>query len=213
MAAPTPNSSIPLSSNVATRFFPADVPTSARNSSKPNWRNNWLAGPDIDHKTGPVLPTALSTNATINTPPVNPGEKESPPGKERFSLPNNTPSTIPMAIGKKSVSDSCLALLPSKRATPLSPSFSPTTISLSPNFSSSSGDGERSIPLRRIRVTVQLKFRCRFKSPNCLFIISFLVSNNDSISCVWSSGNSPSRRSPTSTANCCNDSSLPTACT
>lgn len=46
-----------------------------------------------------------------------------------------------------------------------------------------------------------------------LFIISFLVSNNDSISCVWSSGNSPSRRSPTSTANCCNDSSLPTACT
>ena len=40
--------------------------------------------------------------------------------------------------------DSFLALFPSKRANPLSPSFSPTTISLSPNFRVKSGDGDRS---------------------------------------------------------------------
>ena len=41
-------------------------------------------------------------------------------------LPNNTPSTIPIAFGKKSVSDNFFALFPSRRAIPLSPSFSPT---------------------------------------------------------------------------------------
>ena len=201
IAAPTPNNNKPLSWKVATRFFPAEVPTSARNNSSPNCRNSWLAGPDIDQRIGPVLPTALSINATINTPPVNPGEKERLSENEILSLPNKTPSTIPIAIGKKSVSDSFLASLPNKRATPLMPSFSPTTISLSPNFKAKSGDGERSIPLRRTRVTVHPKFRCKFKFPNCLLIISFLVSSNDSISCVLSKGSSPSSRLPTSTDN------------
>lgn len=40
MAAPTPNISNPLSWKVATRFLPAEVPTSARKRSRPNWRNN-----------------------------------------------------------------------------------------------------------------------------------------------------------------------------
>ena len=187
------------------------MPTSARNSNKPNWRNNWLAGPDIDHRIGPVLPIALKNKATIRIPPVNPGEKDKPPGKVIFSLPNNTPKTIPIAIGKKSVSDNFLALFPSKRANPLSPSFSPTTISLSPNFKVRSGDGDRSIPLRRTRVTVHPKFFIRFRSPNCLLIISFLVSNKDSISCVSTRGNSPSSRFPTKTESWFRASSLPTA--
>ena len=212
MAAPTPNISSPLSWKVATRFFPAEVPTSAKKRSSPNWRSNWLAGPDIDQIIGPVLPIALSTRATIRTPPVNPGENDRLSEKEIFILPNNTPSTIPIAIGKKSVSDNFFALFPSRRAIPLSPSFSPTTINLSPNFKAKSGDGDKSIPLRRIRVTVQPKFFCKFKSPNCLFIMSFLVNNKDSISCVLSKGSSPSSRSPTSTASWFSDSSLPTAC-
>ena len=144
--------------------------------------SSWLAGPDIDQMTGPVLPTALRNKATISMPPVRPGENDKPPGKDIFSLPNNTPSTMPIAIGKKSVSDSFLALLPNRRARPFRPSFSPTTINLSPNFSARSGEGERSMPLRRMRVTVQPKFFIRFRSPNCLFIISFLVRSRDSIS-------------------------------
>ena len=129
-----------------------------------------------------------------------------------FSLPKSTPSTMPRAMGKKSVSDSCLLSLPSRRATPLMPSFSPTTISLSPNFSARSGEGERSIPLRRTRVTVQPKFFIRLRSPSCLFIISFLVSSRDSISCMSTSGSSPSSRWPTRTASWFKASSLPTAC-
>ena len=39
--------------------------------------------------------------------------------KTVFILPNNTPSTIPIAIGKKSVSDNFFALFPSRRAIPL----------------------------------------------------------------------------------------------
>ena len=148
---------------------------------------------------GPVLPTALKTNATINTPPVNPGENDSVSEKEIFNLPNKTPSTIPIAMGKKSVSESFFALFPSRRATPLMPSFSPTTISLSPNFKAKSGDGDKSIPLRRTRVTVQPKFFCKFRSPSCLLIISFLVNSKDSISCVLSKGSSPSSRSPINT--------------
>ena len=162
--------------------------------------------------TGPVLPIALRNRATIRIPPVSPGENDKPPGKDIFSLPNSTPSTIPIAIGKKSVSDSFLALLPKRRASPFSPSFSPTTVSLSPNFSARSGEGARSIPLRRTRVTVQPKFFIKFRSPSCLFIISFLVSSRDSISWVWLSGSSPSSRSPTRVASWFRASSLPTAC-
>ena len=40
IAAPTQNSNQPLSWKVATRLVPAEVPTSARNSNKPNWRSN-----------------------------------------------------------------------------------------------------------------------------------------------------------------------------
>ena len=149
---------------------------------------------------GPVLPIALNTRATINTPPVSPGENDRLSEKDIFILPNSTPNTIPIAMGKKSVSDSFFALLPSRRATPLSPSFSPTTINLSPNFKARSGDGDKSIPLRRTRVTVHPKFFCKFKSPNCLFIMSFLVNSKDSISCVLSKGNSPSSRLPINTA-------------
>ena len=109
----------------------------------------------MDHSIGPVFPTALSTNATISTPPVNPGEKDIPSPNDRFNLPNKTPSTIPIAMGKKSVSESSLALLPNMHANPFKPSFSPTTVSLSPNFKAKSGEGTRSIPLRRTRVMVQ----------------------------------------------------------
>ena len=212
MAAPTPNKSQPLSWNVATRFRPAEVPTSARKSSSPSWRSSWLAGPDIDHRMGPVFPMALRKRATMRMPPVSPGENDRLSEKEMFSLPKSTPSTIPRAMGKKSVSDSCLLSLPSRRATPLIPSFSPTTISLSPNFSARSGEGERSIPLRRTRVTVQPKFFIRLRSPSCLFIMSFLVSSRDSISCMSTSGSSPSSRWPTRTASWFKASSLPTAC-
>ena len=149
---------------------------------------------------GPVLPIALNTRATINTPPVSPGENDRLSEKDIFILPNSTPNTIPIAMGKKSVSDSFFALLPSRRATPLSPSFSPTTINLSPNFKARSGDGDKSIPLRRTRVTVQPKFFCKFKSPSCLFIMSFLVNSKDSISCVLSKGSSPSSLLPINTA-------------
>ena len=212
MAAPTPNSMNPLSWNVATSVFPADVPTSARKSSSPSWRSNWLACPVIDHSIGPVLPIALSTSAIIRIPPVSPGEKDSPPPKEIFSLPNSTPSTIPIAIGKKSVSDNFFASFPISAATPCKPSFSPTTISLSPNFSSRLAEGERSIPLRRTRVTVQPKLRCRFRSQSCFPIISFLVSSSDSMLCVLLNGNSPSSREPSISARLFSDSSLPTAC-
>ena len=136
----------------------------------------------MDHNMGPVFPIALNTKATISTPPVNPGEKDIPSPNDIFSLPNNTPNTIPMAMGKKSVSDNNLALLPNMQAKPLNPSFSPTTISLSPNFRAKSGEGERSIPLRLTRVTVQPKFWCKFKSPSCLLIIFLLVNSKDWIS-------------------------------
>ena len=155
---------------------------------------------------------ALRNKATIRMPPVSPGENDRLSEKETLSLPNSTPSTIPNAMGKKSVSDNCLVSLPSRRATPLMPSFSPTTISLSPNFRARSGEGDKSIPLRRMRVTVQPKFFIRLRSPNCLFIISFLVSNRDSISCMSTSGSSPSSRLPTRTASWFKASSLPTAC-
>ncbi len=79
----------------------------------------------MDHNIGPVFPIALNTKATISTPPVNPGEKDIPSPNDIFSLPNNTPNTIPMAIGKKSVSDSNLALLPNIQAKPFNPSFRP----------------------------------------------------------------------------------------
>ena len=154
---------------------------------------------------------ALRKRAIIRTPPVNPGENDIPLPKEILILPNNTPRTIPIAIGKKSVSDKRFSSFPNRRPTACTPSFSPTTISLSPNFNASSGEGERSIPLLRIRVTVHPKFFCRFKSPNCLFIISFLVSNKDSITCVFIRGNSPSSRSPSIIARLLSDSSLPTA--
>ena len=165
----------------------------------------------MDHIIGPVLPMALRNNAIISTPPVSPGEKVMPPPKEMCSFPNNTPNTIPIAIGKKSVSDKRFTSFPNKRATAWIPSFSPTTISLSPNFSASSGEGDKSIPLRRTRVTVQPKFFCRFSSPNCLLIISFLVSNKDSMVCVWLNGSSPSSRSPNINAKLFNAFSLPTA--
>ena len=166
----------------------------------------------MDHRIGPVLPIALKNKATIRIPPVSPGENDNPPGKVIFSLPNNTPNTIPIAMGKKSVSDNFFALFPNRRASPLSPSFSPTTISLSPNFKVKSGEGDKSIPLRRTRVTVQPKFFIRFISPNCLLIMSFLVNNKDSISWVATNGNSPSSRSPIRTASWFSASSLPTAC-
>ena len=53
--------------------------------------------------------------------------------------------------------------------------------------------------IRRTRVIVHPKFFIRFKSPNCLLIISFLVNSKDSISCVLSKGSSPSSRSPINT--------------
>ena len=165
----------------------------------------------MDHIIGPVLPMALRNNAIISTPPVSPGEKVMPPPQEICSFPNNPPNTIPIAIGKKSVSDKRFTSFPNKRATAWIPSFSPTTISLSPNFSASSGEGDKSIPLRRTRVTVQPKFFCRFSSPNCLLIISFLVSNKDSMVCVWLNGSSPSSRSPNISAKLFNEFSLPTA--
>ena len=163
MARPTPNNVHPLSWKVDTKLTPADVPTSARNSNSPIWRSNWLAEPDMDQMIGPVFPIALRISATIRMPPVNPGEKEKESEKDIFSFPNRTPRTIPAAIGKKSVSDSFFSSFPNTCPNSLMSSFSPATISLSPNFSNRSGSGERSIPLRRTRVTVQLNVRCRFR--------------------------------------------------
>ena len=106
IAIPIPNSCQPLSWKVATKLTPADVPTSAKKRSNPICLSNWLAEPDIDQMIGPVLPMALSTKATIKIPPVSPGEKEKESEKERCNFPNNTPKTIPAAMGKKSVSES-----------------------------------------------------------------------------------------------------------
>lgn len=52
----------------------------------------------------------------MRMPPVSPGENDRLSEKEMFSLPKSTPSTMPRAMGKKSVSDSCLLSLPSRRA-------------------------------------------------------------------------------------------------
>ena len=154
--APTPNISKPLSWKVSTRFLPAEVPTSARKRSKPNCLSSWLEAPDMVHSTGPVLPTAPRIKATMSTPPVRPGENEKLSEKEMDNLPKSTPRTIPMAMGKKSVSETFLASLPKSLVTSSKSSFSPATISLSPNFSTRLGEGAMSIPLRRTRVTVQL---------------------------------------------------------
>ena len=116
-----------------------------------------MAEPDMDQMMGPVLPKALNTKATISTPPVKPGEKLKLSEKEMLILPKSTPKTIPMAMGKKSVSERRFSSFPSCLARADRLSFCPTTVSLSPNFKSNSGAGERSIPLRRRRVTVQLK--------------------------------------------------------
>ena len=66
----------------------------------------------MDQMIGPVLPIALRISATIRMPPVSPGEKEKESENEMFSFPNNTPRTIPAAIGKKSVSESFFSSLP-----------------------------------------------------------------------------------------------------
>ena len=100
MAAPTRNISQPLSWKVATRFCPADVPTSARKSSRPICLMSWFAEPESVQSMGPVLPMALSTSAVSSTPPVSPGEKLTPPGKVMLSLPTSTPSTIPSRCRK-----------------------------------------------------------------------------------------------------------------
>ena len=90
-------------------------------------------------------------------------------------------------------------------------SFSPATISLSPNFSNNSGSGGRSIPLRRTRVTVQLNVRCKFRYPKLLLMTFLFVTNRDCNSCVLPKGRSFSTRSPTRSASCSKDLSLPTA--
>jgi hypothetical protein len=49
---------------------------------------------------GPVLPMALRIKATIKMPPVSPKEKLNESEKERLSLPNKMPKTMPAAMGK-----------------------------------------------------------------------------------------------------------------
>ena len=194
-----------------TRFTPADVPTSERNSNNPNWRSRLLAEPDIDQMIGPVFPMALNTKATIRIPPVSPGENEKESEKDIFNFPNNTPNTIPIAIGKKSVSERRFSSLPMNWASSFTLSFSPATINLSPNFNTKLGSGERSIPLRRTRVTVQPKVPCKFKWPSDLLIMLLLVSNRDCKVCPPLNGRSPSIRSPNNNVSCSKALSLPTA--
>ena len=149
----------------------------------------------------------------MSTPPVSPGENEMFSPSDILSLPKITPSTIPIAIGKKSVSDRSLALLPIMQANPLSPSFSPTTMSLSPNLSSRFSDGVRSIPLRRTRVTVHPKFWWSRSSRSCLPTTFLLVRSSDCMSCVSANGSSPSSRSPSRSSACERASFVPTHCT
>ena len=76
MAAPTPNSSqtaLLESRDQIGACRRADL--GKEKQQVPTGVSNWLAGPDIDQRIGPVLPIALSSKATISTPPVNPGEK------------------------------------------------------------------------------------------------------------------------------------------
>ena len=65
------------------------------------------------YRMGPGLSDgAFRNKATIRMPPVSPGENDRLSEKEMLSLPKSTPSTMPRAMGKKSVSDSCLCRCP-----------------------------------------------------------------------------------------------------
>ena len=189
MAAPNSEQQIPLSSNVATRFFLPMFPFLPGTAVNPIGA---ITGWQVRHrhKTGFVLPTALSTNATINTPPVSP-EKISLLGKERSSLPNNMPpARFGMAIGKPSPGNSCRpALLPSS-VPRLSVLPSPTTIRFVTKLQFQFGR-RRKIDTASMNTSYRTtEISLQVQIAQLLVYHIFLVSNNDSICCVWSSGNS-----------------------
>lgn len=127
MAAPTPNKSQLLSWNVAIRIpGPADVPTSGKEEQQSQLAQApGLAGVDMDHRMGGPSSDGAQNKATIDASRQSRKENDRPSEKEMLSFSRkSTPSTMPRAMGKKSVSDSCLVSLPS-RCHFLMPSFRP----------------------------------------------------------------------------------------
>src|SRR5580704_1816198 len=111
-------------------------PTQARNKTMPISRRARLAPGDRYHISGPILPTRLSTRATMRGPPANPSLTGAGiPGKTIGKLPRITPSKIPTKTGKTCGWSNALGLLPTSSPTCTTPSFDPTTKRKSPNCS------------------------------------------------------------------------------